>query len=232
MCIYMDLEDDSSVSSSSNDLSPRHPDVPIPPPYSPTSTPAPSPSSTMLKRRAGRKKFKETRHPVYRGVRRRSNGGKWVCEVREPHSKSRLWLGSFATPEMAARAHDVAAIALHGESAKLNFPDSTHALPRASTTSPDDIRCAAVVAAEKCRPDSSPMSLPPPKTNVTLLTEKKEEKAADAASEVFVDEEALFNMPGLVDSMAEGLLLTPPAMQKGFDWDGAECHVDLSLWGD
>ncbi|CAL0300728.1 unnamed protein product [Lupinus luteus] len=31
------------------------------------------------KKRAGRKKFNETRHPVYRGVRRR-NSGKWVCE--------------------------------------------------------------------------------------------------------------------------------------------------------
>ncbi|XP_073117550.1 dehydration-responsive element-binding protein 1F-like [Elaeis guineensis] len=227
----MDLEDDSSVSSSSNDLSPWPSDVPISLPSSPTSTRSPSRSATTLKRRAGRKKFRETRHPVYRGVRKRSNGGKWVCEVREPHSKSRLWLGTFPTPEMAARAHDVAAIALHGESAKLNFPDSTHALPRASTTSPDDIRCAAVVAADMYRPGSSLVSLPPPKTNVPLAG-KKVEKAAEGPSEVFVDEEALFNMPGLVDSMAEGLLLTPPAMQKGFDWDGAECHVDLSLWGD
>lgn len=81
------------------------------------------------------------------------------------------------------------------------------------------------------RPESSLASLPPPKTNVPLAG-KKVEKAAEGPSEVFVDEEALFNMPGLVDSMAEGLLLTPPAMQKGFDWDGAECHLDLSLWGD
>uniref|UniRef100_M8CQS0 Uncharacterized protein n=1 Tax=Aegilops tauschii TaxID=37682 RepID=M8CQS0_AEGTA len=36
-------------------------------------------SSAPPKRRAGRTKFKETRHPVYKGVRRR-NPGRWVCE--------------------------------------------------------------------------------------------------------------------------------------------------------
>ncbi|CAI9093933.1 OLC1v1029546C1 [Oldenlandia corymbosa var. corymbosa] len=115
-------------------------------------------SSSRPKKRAGRKKFKETRHPVYRGVRRRRwNSNKWVCEVREPNSQTRIWLGTYPTPEMAARAYDVAARAYNLSC--LNFADSVRRLPVPASKDTKDIRKAAFEGAQLFKPADDQVSL-------------------------------------------------------------------------
>jgi len=241
--IFMDqFEVDQSLSLSSSSSSSSC--LCQPPPCSPRNSPnSPSQASSVLvlssrlshKRKAGRKKFKETRHPIYRGVRQR-NGEKWVCEVREPNKKTRIWVGTFPSPEMAARAHDVAALALQGSLAVLNFVDSAWLVPRAESSTPKDIQAAAytLLRGKMCSQEkvleASLVNVHCPELDV-LCGEGSEEVPKQPRTTLFLDEEALFNMPGLLDSMAEGLILTPPAMRRGFDWDDwAEGDMDLPLW--
>ncbi|KAH7664604.1 AP2/ERF domain-containing protein [Dioscorea alata] len=174
-------------------------------------------SSAPPKRRAGRTKFRETRHPIYKGVRRR-NSDRWVCEVREPNKKSRIWLGTFPTAEMAARAHDVAAIALRGRSATLNFADSAWRLPVPDSTSPRDIQKAAAEAAEAFRPSCSDEAA------------LRQDNVIDDCS-YYVDNELELGMQGYLD-MAQGMLIDPPPpptvpFSDAGDSDG---DADVPLW--
>ncbi|XP_055801440.1 ethylene-responsive transcription factor ERF017 [Solanum dulcamara] len=78
----------------------------------------------------------------YRGVRKRK-WGKWVSEIRLPNSRERIWLGSYDTPEKAAKAFDAALFCLRGKTANFNFPENPPDILNGRSMTPSEIQSAA-----------------------------------------------------------------------------------------
>ncbi|KAJ6930595.1 hypothetical protein NC652_014200 [Populus alba x Populus x berolinensis] len=98
----------------------------------------------------------------YKGVRMRS-WGSWVSEIRAPNQKTRIWLGSYSTPEAAARAYDAALFCLKGSAAALNFPISPSHYTPDTVMSPKSIQRVAAAAANSFvdNPTTPQASSPP-----------------------------------------------------------------------
>ncbi|XP_073308887.1 ethylene-responsive transcription factor ERF027-like [Primulina huaijiensis] len=185
-----------------------------------TSTSSPSRSNTG-------------KHPVFRGIRSRS--GKWVSEIREPRKTTRIWLGTYPTPEMAAAAYDVAALALRGNEAMLNFPENVGKYHVPASPSPPDIRRAAVDAAALMKREEEEAGLGEEVAAAVVDEQQGDDVNINAETVIssgqeFIDEEELFHMPNLLKDMAEGMLVSPPRIASPPSDDSPTSSDAENLW--
>lgn len=65
----------------------------------------------------------------FKGIRpAKKSTSSWVTEIRPTNAAETIWLGSYPTPEQAARAFDVGTFYCNKKRKLYNFPDSVHNL--------------------------------------------------------------------------------------------------------
>ncbi|XP_019156749.1 PREDICTED: ethylene-responsive transcription factor ERF113-like [Ipomoea nil] len=149
------------------------------------------------------------------GVRQRGSG-RWVAEIKDTTThKIRMWLGTYATAEEAARAYDQAACLLRGSNARTNFV-THHRLP---ADSPLAARITNLLNTKNC-------SKPQPKSsssNTILTCRRNNNNNNNLDDNDSVSSNGKMNIPDTEDS-----LFSYYDIQKTqFDADLHSCSYEL-----
>ncbi|XP_023764312.2 ethylene-responsive transcription factor ERF087 [Lactuca sativa] len=161
------------------------------------------------------------------GVRQRPSG-RWVAEIKDSSQKVRLWLGTYDTPEEAARAYDEAARALRGENARTNFAPLVNSVI-SDSLSESDSRRALSFSSLKARLSKNLQSI------MARTTENNKSSPKSRVSDHFTFA-SIFNFKANyppqnsvvadMEKLVQPSVIVPP--QTVADHDGATCTYNSS----